>query len=138
MGYSDDNKNAAAENKIDQRGMKFDRSCTDILCCLIFTAFFVGMIGISGVALGSGDPLKIFTPFDSDGNQCGMPNQTLSNTTQNVARDFTEYKYKFFTGLESLTEGADALKNPTLFNAVCVKECPSEVPSSDSLNLLKK
>ena len=52
MGYSEDNKTAANENKIEKRGMTYDRSCTDILCCLIFTAFFVGMIAITSIAIG--------------------------------------------------------------------------------------
>jgi hypothetical protein len=127
MGYSDDNKTAAEGNKIEKRGITYDRSCTDILCCLIFTAFFVGMLGITGIALTQGDPTKIFTPFDSDGNQCGLPDQTLSNSTENFKRDFTDYKFKHFTGLESLVAGADSMNNVALFNAVCVKVCPGDV-----------
>lgn len=114
--------------------MKWDRSCTDVICCLVFTAFIFGMIVVSAIAFSEGDPLKIFTPFDSDGNRCGLPDQTLSNTTGNVMRDFTEYKYKYFTGLESVVEGAEALKNPSFFNAVCVKECPSGVSKAKMLS----
>ena len=68
MGYKDENDKAAQDNKITSKGMKWDRSCTDIICCLVFIAFTVGMVGISGYALTTGEPLKIFTPFDSDGN----------------------------------------------------------------------
>lgn len=73
MGYSEDNKNAANENKLSTKGMKYERSCTDIICCLVFTIFIVAMIGVSGFAISTGDPKKILTPFDSDGNLCGMP-----------------------------------------------------------------
>ena len=130
--YSKKNQEAANNNKMQNSGMKWERSCTDILCCLIFLAFFVGMIGVSGYALSSGDPIKILTPFDSDGNQCGMPDQTASNTTDNVKRDFTDYPFKFFTGLSNIAEGSDALNNKALYFAVCVKECPSDVPLSKS------
>jgi hypothetical protein len=137
MGYKDENETLANENKTKEAGMVMDRSCTDILCCLIFTAFFVGMLACSGLGYATGDPMKIFTPFDSDGNQCGLANQTLSNSTLNIERDFTEYKYKYFTGLlngvkEAAADGADALDNPALFNAVCVKECPTDVPKSQA------
>jgi len=51
--------------------LKWERGCTDILCCLIFIVFTVAILGVSFYALGSGDPSRIMTPFDSDGNACG-------------------------------------------------------------------
>jgi hypothetical protein len=53
--------------------MEYNRSCTDIFFCIFFIVFVVGMIGVSGYALAVGEPSKILTPFDSDGNACGMP-----------------------------------------------------------------
>ena len=49
MGYKDENETLANENKTKEAGMVMKRSCTDILCCLIFTAFFVGMLACSGL-----------------------------------------------------------------------------------------
>lgn len=103
--------------------MKWERSCTDILCCLIFTAFLVVMVGLSGYALKNGDPKNILTPFDSVGNKCGAINQGIpANVT-----DYSEYKYKYFTNLTPSTVGSTT----GIFNAVCVKECPKqgEVPA---------
>ena len=40
-----------SENKITTKGIKWERSCTNILCCFIFTAFIVVMVGLSGFAL---------------------------------------------------------------------------------------
>jgi len=68
MGYKDDNETLANSNKTKEAGMVMDRSCTDIICCLVFVLFIVGMGGISVVGYTTGDPMKIFTPFDSDGN----------------------------------------------------------------------
>ena len=48
-----------------------ERKCTDILCCLSFIVFILGMLAISAFALSQGNPSKILTKFDSDGNQCG-------------------------------------------------------------------
>jgi len=36
------------------------------------------MIAISIYAFIQGDPKKILTKFDSDGNRCGFPNQIAS------------------------------------------------------------
>jgi hypothetical protein len=90
------------ENKITTKGMKWERSCTDILCCLVFTVFLVVMVGLSFFAWTNGNPENIITPFDSVGNRCGAPNQGVEligdiatvNTT-----DFTAFPYKYFTNL---------------------------------------
>ena len=104
------------ENKLKLKGMKMDnRSCTDVICCFLFTAFTVLMIAISVYGYMSGDPKKIFTPFDSDGNMCGYPNQR-------DGRDFSEYPYKYFPDLFDYS----AASNPkALLRAVCVKKCPN-------------
>jgi hypothetical protein len=82
------------------------------------------MLGISGYAIGTGDPWKILTPFDSDGNQCGMPDQEASEGFGK--RDFTEYKYKFYTDLEAaLNQGATVVGGNNMYTAVCVKKCPT-------------
>lgn len=53
----------------------------------------------------------------------------MSNKTFRELRDFTEYKFKFFTNLDSIdtNAGKEMFKNPAIFWAVCVKECPDGV-----------
>lgn len=75
MGFREkdveDSKNEKYAIKI--KGMKMtDRSCTDVLCCLVFVIFTITCIGITGMSVTQGDPTRIMTPFDSDGNQCGQ------------------------------------------------------------------
>jgi len=38
-----------AENKLEagDKGMKWERSCTDMLCCILFLGFVVAMVGAS-------------------------------------------------------------------------------------------
>jgi hypothetical protein len=86
-----------------------ERKCSDVLCCLIFLAFFVLMLVLSFYGISKGDPLNILTPFDTKGNRCGM------------TKGFEDYKYKFFTKLSAQGHSA-GLSNP--FAAHCVKECP--------------
>ena len=107
--------------------MEYNRSCTDCLCCLAFIIFVVVMIGISGYAISTGNPELIFTPFDSDGNQCGKPDQRGYNDTTAERRDFTDYPYKQFTGLDKILN-ADLNAGTTdsaMYDAICVKECLS-------------
>lgn len=108
------NLERADENKKNfkqvEGGIEWERSCTDILCCMVFIAFIVAMMGVSGYALSTGDPMNIITAFDSDGNKCGKE-----------GTPFEEYKLKHFTSL--LQAGGDTT-SPSMYNAVCVSECP--------------
>lgn len=54
-----------------QNGPTTNRGCTDILCCLIFTAFMALYIIIFFVGVTRGKPWLLVTPFDTDGNGCG-------------------------------------------------------------------
>jgi hypothetical protein len=116
-------KEDAQNEKIETKGMVYDRSCTDIICCLVFVIFVVGMVGVSGYAISNGDPLKILTAFDSDGNKCGANNQAASGDGIGLGeRDFTEYPYKFYTDLDNALFGIGDKAVYTL--SVCVKTCP--------------
>jgi len=78
--------------------------------------------------------MKIFTPFDSDGNQCGMPNQ--KNTTGLGERDFTDYPYRQYTGLDKIIQPDTSVvtgdDGPNKYDAVCVKTCMAfnDVPAT--------
>lgn len=73
MSYTQKNLDEASkdENKTSEKGITKDRSCTDILFCLIFVAFIAGMVALSIVGFKRGDPLKLLHPFDTDGYACG-------------------------------------------------------------------
>lgn len=75
MGYApreqDRDEANDPKNKLESKAMVFDRKCTDILCCMVFLAFIIFTAVICGYGLSKGDPSRIMTPFDSDGNACG-------------------------------------------------------------------
>lgn len=54
-----------------QNGPVANRSCTNILCCLIFSAFLILYVVIFFMGVTQGKPWLLVTPFDSDGNGCG-------------------------------------------------------------------
>src|SRR3990167_526536 len=90
-----------------KNGPKIKRSCTDVICCMLFVAFVV----VSGFVLidskQKGDLSRIGRPYDYDGRACGYVNGD---------DDLTDYKYLFFD-LADLTE--------ILPSTVCVKSCPT-------------
>lgn len=103
-----------AELELDKRleeGPIQKRSCTDVLCCLMFIAF----LAVSGFFFvqktQSGDFTKFMRPVDYDGNECG----------QGSAEKFP---FLFFGRLN-----ASEHLNP-LENVVCVEKCP-EMTSED-------
>jgi hypothetical protein len=98
---------------IDERlenGPIEDRGCTDVICCLLFLAFWGMTIFIAVVCFRKGDLDRVMRPVDYSGNPCGM----------NKAKD---YPYLMFGKLKSST--SEYLKN-----TVCVKKCP-DGPNED-------
>lgn len=48
-----------------------NRRCTDLLCCILFLAFIVGMISSAIYGYAKGSPGKLIAPIDGGGNICG-------------------------------------------------------------------
>lgn len=55
----------------DFHGPVRSRSCTDILCALLFFVFLVGWALVAAYAIYYGDPEILVFPTDSDGRKCG-------------------------------------------------------------------
>jgi choline transporter-like protein 2/4/5 len=94
-----------------------DRGCTDILCCLVFICFLVGMGGVTAYGLLQGDPYLLLTTWDANGNGCGY------NTTTK------DYPYLYFPtiDLEAAKKADPSVKSisDVLRFGVCVKTCPT-------------
>ncbi|XP_026161114.1 choline transporter-like protein 5-B isoform X3 [Mastacembelus armatus] len=61
------------------RGPVHNRSCTDVVCCLIFIIVILGYIALGTVAWIHGDPRKVVYPTDSHGQFCGQKNTPNAN-----------------------------------------------------------
>lgn len=72
-------------------GPIMNRECTDIICCLVFLAFLVGMVAVSGYGMVYGDPRLFLTMWDADGRPCGMKNETAD-----PPYDYSEYPFLYF------------------------------------------
>ncbi|XP_060745726.1 choline transporter-like protein 5-A [Tachysurus vachellii] len=54
------------------KGPVHNRSCTDVLCCLLFIVVILGYAALGIVAWTHGDPRKVIHPTDSSGDFCGQ------------------------------------------------------------------
>ncbi|XP_029355430.1 choline transporter-like protein 5-B isoform X3 [Echeneis naucrates] len=61
------------------RGPVQNRSCTDVVCCVIFVIVIFGYIALGTVAWIHGDPRKVVYPTDSHGQFCGQKNTPNAN-----------------------------------------------------------
>ncbi len=87
-----------------------NRRCTDVLCCLVFVAFMVGMIWSTVYGYVNGNPGKLIAPIDGDKNICGY------------SAGVEDYPKLYIDDIST------AASDPTnVFSySVCVKSCPKE------------
>ena len=90
------------------------RRCTDLLCCLVFLAFFVGMVWATIYGYINGNPGKLIAPIDGDGSICGY------------STGYENYP-KLYIG--DIIEAAADAGNVFQFG-VCVTECPANADDS--------
>ena len=82
------------------------RSCTDILIGILFILFTCGMVAVAIWAFAKGQPRKLLSPIDSDGNFCGY------------TANYEDHKYLYFSDLTS--------KTALYKHYFCVKKCPEK------------
>uniref|UniRef100_A0A672JAW4 Choline transporter-like protein n=1 Tax=Salarias fasciatus TaxID=181472 RepID=A0A672JAW4_SALFA len=59
------------------KGPIYNRSCTDILCCIVFIFALLGYFAVGILAWSQGDPRKVIYPTDSRGQFCGQAGTRL-------------------------------------------------------------
>jgi len=91
------------------------RSCTDILCLLLFLVCIVAWAGVSYVGFKNGNPELLMYPTNSTGQICGQ--------SDNAGRPFL-----FFQDL-TVCVSMSSLVNGCPTPQVCVKECPTQTTS---------
>ncbi|XP_056393948.1 choline transporter-like protein 4 [Hyla sarda] len=95
-----------------------NRSCTDIICCILFMVFILGYIVVGILAWLYGDPRQVIYPRNSTGMYCGVG--------ENQDKPFVLYfdLLKCITGTNVLASALNGLQCPT--TQVCVAQCPSK------------
>lgn len=96
------------------KGPRLKRSCTDVICCLLFVIFIAGLVVVAYWAFVYGDPELLIYPEDSDGNLCGLGS-------------FKDRKYLFFFDLVKCGRmGPGVFVNGCPTPQVCVDKCPDD------------
>jgi len=87
------------------KGPMEERSCTDLICCVVFLAWWAAMAYIGYISMTTGEPETYLAVWDGGGVKCGL---------DTAAKD---HKYLYFW-----TPASKYLNRTT-----CVKACPTEV-----------
>ncbi|XP_051776149.1 choline transporter-like protein 4 [Erpetoichthys calabaricus] len=94
-----------------------NRSCTDIICCILFMVFILGYIVVGILAWLYGDPRQVVYPRNSTGVYCGFG----ANTGKPYAFYFDILKCISATNI--MAAALNGFQCPT--TQVCVASCPS-------------
>ncbi|CAH2314470.1 choline transporter 4 [Pelobates cultripes] len=94
------------------------RSCTDIICCVLFMAFIGGYIVVGIMAWLYGDPRQVIYPRNSTGMYCGVGD--------NKDKPYVLYfnLLKCISATNVLAATLKGFQCPT--TQICVKECPND------------
>uniref|UniRef100_A0ABM5FHK6 Choline transporter-like protein n=1 Tax=Pogona vitticeps TaxID=103695 RepID=A0ABM5FHK6_9SAUR len=98
------------------RGPIQKRSCTDVICCVLFLAFIAGYIVVGILAWLYGDPRQVIYPRNSTGAYCGIG----SNSDKPYLLYFNIMKCVM--GLNTMVTAMNGLQCPT--TQICVSSCP--------------
>nr|XP_020829884.1 choline transporter-like protein 4 isoform X2 [Phascolarctos cinereus] len=100
------------------RGPIKNRSCTDVICCVVFLVFIAGYIVVGLVAWLYGDPRQVLYPRNSTGAYCGIG--------ENREKPYLYY-FNIFSCIMAttiITATMDGLQCRT--TQICVSSCPKE------------
>ena len=100
------------QGKVEAKSPVANRGCTDILCCLVFVLYMVGMVVVAGIAFKEGAPKRLMYPTDSNGKICGV--EILNKP----------YLH-FFDLTKCVTKGGDALTMDPAQLAKASLTCPT-------------
>ncbi|XP_072584291.1 choline transporter-like protein 4 isoform X2 [Vulpes vulpes] len=100
------------------RGPIRNRSCTDVICCVLFLLFILGYIVVGIVAWVYGDPRQVLYPRNSTGAYCGVG----ANKDKPYLLYFNIFSCVLTTNVITVAE--NGLQCPT--PQVCVSSCPED------------
>ncbi|XP_030257566.1 choline transporter-like protein 5-A [Sparus aurata] len=109
------------------RGPVRKRSCTDVLCCLIFIIVILLYVALGIVAWLHGDSKKVLYPTDSYGQFCGQKG------TSNVKKPIL-----FYFNILKCTNPAVLINLQCPTTQMCVSKCPDKFATYTEMQLQHK
>mmetsp|Transcript_17306 Transcript_17306/g.44323 ORF Transcript_17306/g.44323 Transcript_17306/m.44323 type:complete len:745 (-) Transcript_17306:187-2421(-) len=97
-----------------------ERGCTDVLCCCLMLLYWVGMLGIFGLALTFGNPYSVVYGKDYGGFRCGIPGEGVPDPT------LSKIYYPQLSA--DLARQSDLIETPWKLHlyGLCVETCPQQ------------
>ncbi|XP_063150568.1 choline transporter-like protein 2 isoform X1 [Candoia aspera] len=95
------------------KGPIYDRSCTDVICCILLLVAIGGYVAVGIVAWTQGDPRKVIYPTDSRGQFCGQKG------TPNEQKPFL-----FYFNIIKCASPLVLLEFQCPTTQICVSQCP--------------
>ncbi|XP_063712992.1 choline transporter-like protein 4 [Symsagittifera roscoffensis] len=99
------------------------RSCTDIICCLVFLVFLVGYTVIAFLAFYNGNPELLLHPQDSEGDLCGIDNKEWGGPDMSEKPHLFLFDITKCASFPSFSAEGSVQICPTV--KICVSSCPS-------------
>lgn len=99
------------------RGPIKDRSCTDVICCVLFLLFILGYIVVGILAWVHGDPRQVLYPRNSTGAYCGVG----ANRDKPYLLYFNIFSCILDANIITVAEKGLQCSTPQ----VCVSSCPN-------------
>ncbi|XP_067460909.1 choline transporter-like protein 5-A isoform X1 [Thunnus thynnus] len=109
------------------RGPVRRRSCTDVLCCLIFIIVIFSYVALGIVAWLHGDPRKVLHPTDSYGQFCGQ--KGTSNAKKPIL---------FYFNILKCANPAILINLQCPTTQMCVSKCPDKFATYTEMQLQHK
>ncbi|XP_065149779.1 choline transporter-like protein 2 isoform X2 [Paramisgurnus dabryanus] len=97
------------------KGPIYNRSCTDILCCILFILALLGYFAVGILAWSQGDPRKVIYPTDSRGQFCGQAGTPLEKKP-----------LLFYFNIMKCASPLVLLELQCPTTQVCVESCPTK------------
>ncbi|XP_010603447.1 choline transporter-like protein 5 isoform X3 [Fukomys damarensis] len=111
----------------DFKGPVVNRSCTDVVCCMIFIVFIMGYILLGLVAWANGDARRVTYPTDSQGHFCGQKGTPNENKT-----------VLFYFNLLRCASPSVMINLQCPTTQICVSKCPEKFLTYMEMQILYK
>ena len=128
---AEDAKPSAPEPIVER--VEFDdfedkRSCTDVLCCILFLVFIAGWLAVIALGFIYGKPYALIYATDYNSNICSRPCESTA-TASSCPSTISQLKVGFYPRIISdLIEQRETIATGGLptFYTLCVNKCPSK------------
>jgi len=120
--YKEKYGDSYAEGLDKEKGMAFERGCTDFLCVVIFLVFISCMFAVAIFGLIKGEPGRLFAPYDFDYRFCGYDPEVKEFPNLFITNFQPTYTDAYYAASGDYNEVIFRIFH---FDTVCVKACPS-------------